>query len=260
MCQVEGLEEFLNPSDFDLSKPVEEALNGSPDIPRTACRTSTRRKPIKDEPKSTQPLSRTRRGTRGRTTEDIDQENKDVNVPITPAAPSGSRRASAAALSRRNIETQMREDEEDKKKEAQGRSAVPSSRGRPPVASARRKLETQKEVNSVQRVYSTRRSVRLLENNMAKLSMMENGSAEPIKIDRDLFEEMGNSSERSEVSVEVEKNIQGMCLGTRIYTFRFSNYYMRNFLSICTCVTCVFAFLNKEYYIIFTFSREIKMV
>ncbi|XP_059459589.1 uncharacterized protein LOC132189087 isoform X2 [Corylus avellana] len=206
---VEGLEEFLNPSDSDLSKPVEEALNGSPDIPRTACRTSTRRKPIKDEPKSTQPLSRTRRGTRGRTAEDIDQENKDVNVPITPAAPSGSRRASVAASSRRNIETQMKEDEEDKKKEAQGRSAVPSSRGRPPVASARRKLETQKEVNSVQRVYSTRRSVRLLENNMAKLSMMENGSAEPIKIDRDLFEEMGNSSETSEVSVEVEKNIQG---------------------------------------------------
>lgn len=200
---VEGLEELLNPSDSDLSKPAEETLTGSPGIPRTACRTSTRRKPIKEEPKSTQPLSCTRRGTRGKTAEDIDEENKDVNVPITPAAPSGRRRAPAASASR-NIETQMREDE---KNEAKGRSAVPSSRGRPPVASARRKLEPKKEDNSVQRVYSTRRSVRLLENSMAKLSMMEKGNAEPEKIERDLFEEMTNSSERSEVSVEVEKNI-----------------------------------------------------
>jgi hypothetical protein len=213
MCQVEGLEEFLNPSDSDLSKPAEETLIGSPDIPRTACRTSTRRKPIQEEPKSTQPLTRTRRGTRGRTAEDIDQENKDVNVHTTPVVASGRRRAPAASA-RRNIETQMREDEEDGKNEAKGRSAVPSSRGRPPVASARRKLETQKEENSVQGVYSTRRSVRLLENKMAKLCMMKNGSAEPVNMDRDLFEEMANSSERSEVSVEVEKNIHGMCLGT----------------------------------------------
>ena len=40
-------------------------MNGSPDIPRTAARASTRRKPTKQVTKSTQPLMRTRRGTRG---------------------------------------------------------------------------------------------------------------------------------------------------------------------------------------------------
>lgn len=66
-----------------------------PDIPRTACRTSTRRKPIKEEPESSQPLTRTRCGTRVRVVEVVDQERNEV--PKTPAVPSNRRRTPAAS-------------------------------------------------------------------------------------------------------------------------------------------------------------------
>ncbi|KAF5450869.1 hypothetical protein F2P56_031187 [Juglans regia] len=208
---VEGLEEILNPSNSVLSKSTGETVIGLPDIPRTACRTSTRRKPIKEESEISQTLTRSRRGTNGRITKDIDQENNDANAPITPAGPNSRRRAPAASACR-NIEKQLREDDENEKIEAQGRNDVPktpaitSSRRRAPTAPGHKKLETQNGDSSVQRVYSTRRSVRLLEQNMEKLSIMENGKEEPAKVD-DLFEEPGNTSERPEVSVELEKNI-----------------------------------------------------
>ena len=203
MCQVEGLEEFLNPSDSYLSQSLEKNVNGLPNIPRTAARASTRRKPTKQETESTQPLMRTRRATRGSAAQGIDQENKDVNVLITPAlAVPGGRRRVPAASSRRKIETQLREAEEDEKSEAQERSdvvetpVVPSTRRRAPATLALWKLETE---NSVQRVYSTRHSVRLLAKNLGKMSLVENGKSEPVKID-DLSEEMANSSEISERS------------------------------------------------------------
>ncbi|KAG6655746.1 hypothetical protein I3843_05G212600 [Carya illinoinensis] len=208
---VEGLEEILNPSNSVLSKSTGEAVIGLPDIPRTACRTSTRRKPIKEESEISQTLTRSRRGTNGRIPKDIDQENNDANAPITPAGPNSRRRAPAASACR-NIEKQLREDDENEKIEAQGRNDVPktpaitSSRRRAPNAPAHTKLETQNGDTSVQRVYSTRRSVRLLEQNMEKLSIMENGKEEPAKAD-DLFEEPSNTSQRPEVSVELEKNI-----------------------------------------------------
>ncbi|KAG6655745.1 hypothetical protein I3843_05G212600 [Carya illinoinensis] len=216
---VEGLEEILNPSNSVLSKSTGEAVIGLPDIPRTACRTSTRRKPIKEESEISQTLTRSRRGTNGRIPKDIDQENNDANAPITPAGPNSRRRAPAASACR-NIEKQLREDDENEKIEAQGRNDVPktpaitSSRRRAPNAPAHTKLETQNGDTSVQRVYSTRRSVRLLEQNMEKLSIMENGKEEPAKAD-DLFEEPSNTSQRPEVSVELEKNISGVNKQTR---------------------------------------------
>ncbi|KAG2709322.1 hypothetical protein I3760_05G233400 [Carya illinoinensis] len=208
---VEGLEEILNPSNSVLSKSTAEAVIGLPDIPRTACRTSTRRKPIKEESEISQTLTRSRRGTNGRIPKDIDQENNDANAPITPAGPNSRRRAPVASACR-NIEKQLREDDENEKIEAQGRNDVPktpaitSSRRRAPNAPAHTQLETQNGDTLVQRVYSTRRSVRLLEQNMEKLSIMENGKEEPAKVD-DLFEEPSNTSQRPEVSVELEKNI-----------------------------------------------------
>ena len=214
MCQVEGLEEFLNPSDSYLSQSLEKNVNGLPNIPCTAARASTRRKPTKQETESTQPLTRARRATRGSAAQGIDQENKDVNVLITPAlAVPGGRRRVPAASSRRKIETQLREAEEDEKSEAQERSdvvetpVVPSTRRRAPATSALWKLETE---NSVQRVYSTRHSVRLLAKNLGKMSLVENGKSEPVKID-DLSEEMASSSEISELSVQFEKEMSGMC-------------------------------------------------
>ncbi|KAH0978646.1 hypothetical protein GBA52_005823 [Prunus armeniaca] len=127
---VEGLEEFLNQSKSDPQQSPEKTMNGSLSIPRTAGRTSTRRKPIQVEPESSQPLTQSRRGARRAVSEEMDQEKTEV--PKTPAAPNTRRRA--------------------------------------PAASARQNT-TQKENPSVQSVYNTRRSVRLLEKNMAKLSL-----------------------------------------------------------------------------------------
>ncbi|KAI5347328.1 PREDICTED: dentin sialophospho [Prunus dulcis] len=127
---VEGLEEFLNQSKSDTQQSPEKTMNGSLSIPRTAGRTSTRRKPIQVEPESSQPLTQSRRGTRRAVSEEMDQEKTEV--PKTPAAPNTRRRAPAAS-SRQNT--------------------------------------TQKENPSVQSVYNTRRSVRLLEKNMEKLSL-----------------------------------------------------------------------------------------
>ena len=207
---VEGLGESLNPSDSNLSQSPEKNVNGSPDIPRTAAKALTRRKPTKQETESTQPLTRTCRGTRGSAAQGIDQENKDVNVLITLAlAVPGSHRRVPAASSCRKIETRLREAEEDEKSEAQERSeavetpVVPSTQQRAPVTSALRKLETE---NSVQQVYSTRHSVRLLEKNLGKMSLVENGKSEPVKID-DFSEEMANSSEISELSVQFGKEM-----------------------------------------------------
>lgn len=135
-----------------------------PDVSRTAGRTSTRRKPIREEPES-EPLTRTRGGTRGRVVEEVDQERS--GVPKTPAAPSSRRRA--------------------------------------PADSAR-----QKEENSVQKVYGTRRSVRLLEKNMEKLSLKEDGELGPLKID-ELTREIFSGSEKSNGS-SFEKGMFCICL------------------------------------------------
>ncbi|KAL6296339.1 hypothetical protein ACE6H2_004481 [Prunus campanulata] len=60
-------------------------MDGSLSIPRTARRTSTRRKPIQVEPESSQPLTQSRPA--------MDQEKTEV--PKTPAAPNTWRKASA---------------------------------------------------------------------------------------------------------------------------------------------------------------------
>ncbi|CAL9009003.1 unnamed protein product [Prunus brigantina] len=148
---VEGLEEFLNQSKSDPQQSPEKTMNGSLSIPRTAGRTSTRRKPIQVEPESSQPLTQSRRGTRRAVSEEMDQEKTEV--PKTPAAPNTRRRA--------------------------------------PAASARQNT-TQKENPSVQSVYNTRRSVRLLEKNMAKLSL-DYESSMSFKMD-ELSTEINNGS------------------------------------------------------------------
>ncbi|KAL5565132.1 hypothetical protein UlMin_028296 [Ulmus minor] len=117
---VEGLEEILNKSTSDSQQFPEETMIGSPEAPRTSCRTTTRQKPIKEE-----------------------QGNSDVHN--TPAPLTGRRRA------------------------------VP--------VSARQRTESCKVESLVQRVYSTRRSVRLLEKTMEKLTMDEDGNTESIKMD-----------------------------------------------------------------------------
>ncbi|KAL5564501.1 hypothetical protein UlMin_027665 [Ulmus minor] len=136
---VEGLEEILNKSTSDSQQFPEETMIGSPEAPRTSCRTTTRQKPIKEE-----------------------QGNSDVH---NSPAPLTSRRR-----------------------------AVP--------VSARQRTESRKVESLVQRVYSTRRSVRLLEKTMEKLTMDEDGNTESIKMD-DLDDDSTNFGDNSQTISEV---------------------------------------------------------
>lgn len=138
-------------------------MNESVENPRTACRTSTRRQTVKEDQQSLQPLTRTRGRTRQNVAEGDDREKRDTTK--TPAATSGRRAA--------------------------------------PAASARQqKRETEKEGTSMQRAYTTRRSVKLLEKNMAKMNLMEDEeNTGTLKMD-DFSTEMVNGSEITEDSLE----------------------------------------------------------
>lgn len=146
---VEGIEELIQASESKTQQSAEELVIGSPEVPRTACRTTTRRKPVK-ESESSQPLTRTRGATRRRTKEEFEEEKNDV--PATPT--------------------------------------MASSRTTAPVASTRRKTEIAKEpIQMGSLAYSTRRSVRLAEKQLAELSLNGRGKTKPIKID-DFSKEM----------------------------------------------------------------------
>ncbi|KAK9914659.1 hypothetical protein M0R45_038425 [Rubus argutus] len=154
-----------------LNQSPEKAMIGSVSIPRTAARTTTRRKAAKEEPESSQPLTRTTRraATRKTVAEEVDQEKTEVPQK-TPAA-------------------------------------APTTRRRAPAASARQKTEAQTETTtSVQRAYSTRRSVRLLGKTMAKMSLdKESNMASSIE---ELSTDTTNFSEQSEGSVVKGSDMQ----------------------------------------------------
>ncbi|XP_058002516.1 uncharacterized protein LOC131168866 [Hevea brasiliensis] len=180
--KVEGLDELNTRSDPQESP--EKTKNAEP---RTACRTSTRRKPINVEPESSQPKTRTRHATRRMVAEEPEQENKNVNLPETPAMTTTRRRAPAASATRK-MDAQLMEVGEDEKLVGQEKSDVPetpairTSRSKTPAVSTRRKIEGQKDEKSVQTVYATRQSVRLLEKSMAELSL-EKRRVEAVKIE-----------------------------------------------------------------------------
>ncbi|WJX44931.1 hypothetical protein P8452_31854 [Trifolium repens] len=194
--QVEGLDEILNPREGgDVGTPAVQ--------PRTACRTSTQRKPVS---------TRVNRGARAGVTEGVvEQENKDANVAVTPAVvPSGRRRA-PAVYSRRKKEVIDLEDSGDDKTEVQGKPAdvaktpavAPTSRSKAAGRSVLNKNEIP-EGTSVQKAYSTRRSVRLLGSSLSKMSLVETDDTKQTKID-DVSEEMSSVSQHEEVSVDTEK-------------------------------------------------------
>lgn len=182
--KVEGLDEFTN-----LQSP-EKATAGSPEVLHTSCRTSTRKKPLRIEPESSQqPSTRTPCTTRRRVIGgDDDQENKNANHPETPAVPASRKRTSATSA-RRKMETKVMEIVEDQQKKNVSTPAARSCRRMAPSDSARRKVEAQKEEVSVQRVYSTRQSLRLLEKSMGGMSLKEKESVGPLKMDG-LFKEI----------------------------------------------------------------------
>ncbi|KAJ6877560.1 hypothetical protein NC651_030343 [Populus alba x Populus x berolinensis] len=180
--KVEGLDEFTNaPPKSDSQQSPEKA--GSNEILQTSCRTSTRKKPLRIEPESSQkPLTRT---------------PKNANHPETPAMPASRNRISATSA-RRKMETKMMEIAEDQQKNNVAKTpAANSCRRMAPAVSARRKVEAQKEEVSVQRVYSTRQSLRLLERSMGGMSLKEKGSVGPLKMD-DLCKEIDDVEMKEE--------------------------------------------------------------
>ncbi|XP_050213846.1 uncharacterized protein LOC126665173 [Mercurialis annua] len=195
---VEGLEELLN---APRSESPERTTNAEP---RTAIRTSTRRNPTNAEPESSQILTRTRRATRRTGAEEAEQENKDVNLLVTPAVPASRRRVPAASA-RRKIDAQLLDTVEDVKPVVEEKNDVPpetpamqSTRRKATVASTRKKMEVQKDVNSVQRAYGTRNSVRLLEKSLGGLSLKEEKTVDAVKIEG-LYED--------NEQVELKKNV-----------------------------------------------------
>ncbi|KAK7307981.1 hypothetical protein VNO77_41516 [Canavalia gladiata] len=132
--QVKGLDELVNrPVEHDAQGFQEDKVIATPD---THCRTSTRRKAA--------------RGGEG-----IEQENKDMNMAATPAVPTSRRRATAIST-RRKTKPQVPDDEKN------GGQGKPTEVPKTPAA-----------VSTVTRAYNTRRSVRLLEKNLSKMSLMD---------------------------------------------------------------------------------------
>ncbi|MBA0853076.1 hypothetical protein Goshw_013145 [Gossypium schwendimanii] len=175
---VEGLEEFKNQS----QSPEKTMNKTSQEIPSTISRTSTRRKPTKEEHQTAQSTVRTRKTTRR--TAELDEENKNLNVTETPAVTTNtSRRA-------KKIEPEVKD---QKKSDLVETPALRSGRRRPGVGSTRRKVE-----DTLQTGYGTRRSVRLLEKCMEGLSLKESEKMEPVKADEMVESEVQNNDGQSE--------------------------------------------------------------
>ncbi|KAJ0244566.1 LisH domain-like protein [Hirschfeldia incana] len=144
---VEGVEEFMNQTEStrDLS-PTSVAKN-MPSAARTAART-TRRK-TKDETQPSELVTRSCLVTSKSLAGEMEQENRNTNV--DPALPPSRRRAAVTSVAMNLEESKT-----------------------PAVRSTRRGAQAAAVSESVQRVYSTRRSVKLLEESMADLSLKTN--------------------------------------------------------------------------------------
>ncbi|KAF5735427.1 hypothetical protein HS088_TW15G00929 [Tripterygium wilfordii] len=138
--QVEGLDDILNQTE---SNPLQ-----SPENPRTA-----RRKPSNAEPGSSKSLTSARHASRRTTAEEVNEENKNVSVPETSAAPTTRTRATVHSA-RQKVETHLEEAEEgQEKRDVPETLAIPNSRRRAPATSSSRKVDGQEDEGSVQRVY-----------------------------------------------------------------------------------------------------------
>ncbi|KAG6605664.1 hypothetical protein SDJN03_02981, partial [Cucurbita argyrosperma subsp. sororia] len=205
---VEGIEEFLNGEGSGVPEsPMKQEFVNS-EILRTAQRTTTRRRTVKDESVTT----RTRRAAAARCTEE--SENRDLNVVLTtPSLASGRRRTAAASSACKKVDFQMTVDVVEKedndldqeKNDIDKTPSIVESRKRVAAASTRRRTETRNNVATERRVYSTRRSARLLEKSMESLSLGGDEKREPISVHMS-FDEMPDSigSVKEDTSIEVE--------------------------------------------------------
>ncbi|XP_059667378.1 uncharacterized protein LOC132312854 [Cornus florida] len=192
---IEGIEEILKPSESETVQSSIESPErmtiASSGVSRTGGRTSTRRKAIKEEPESSQICTRTtRRATRRTLASEVEEAKVDVSE--TPAVAPGTRKRVPVASARREVETQLKEGEEDQKigdqmvhdkKDVPETPAATTGRRRGTLASARLKIETdlgKEKGSSVRRVYSTRRSVRMSETKMEEPNKKQNKRNEEV--------------------------------------------------------------------------------
>lgn len=190
--QVEGLDEILNPSEGDFGTPAVQ--------PRTASRTTTQRKTVN-------------RGARvGVAAGDVEQENKDANVPVTPAVvPSSRRRVPVVSTHRKKEVTGLDDNSDDGKSEVQGKpvdvaktpAVAPRSRARGAGRSVCNKNEIPDGTSVQKAAYSTRRSVRLLGKTLSKMSLVETEDTGLTKND-DVSEEVSGVSEHIEDSFDTD--------------------------------------------------------
>nr|KYP68023.1 hypothetical protein KK1_021640 [Cajanus cajan] len=196
--QVEGLDEILNPIEGDVGTPSVQQ--------RTAARASTQRKAAREEAEK---ASRPNRGG-ARAEGVVEQENKDgnvINVTVT-VTPAPSRRKATAVSTRRKKEVEIVEEDADADKNEVQEKLKPSDLPKTPAAApmsrargAGRSVCTAGGT-SMQKAYNTRRSVRLLEKDLSKMSLVDSGL---VKIDDDASQEFSNVSQQLEDSFEAEK-------------------------------------------------------
>ncbi|KAL6527030.1 hypothetical protein OROGR_016120 [Orobanche gracilis] len=168
---VEGIDDFMQTSQSGTAQSFAESLETpevtSPFPPPTAGR-STRRTNIanKEAPESVNPTTRARRTTRK-------TQVKDADAIGTPASMAQTnRKKGQMASARRNMDSQLKECVDEDKKDLLMTPA-------PMESTSRRRRVGESAVN---RVYSTRRSVRLaVKNNVEMVNEVENEESQVFK-------------------------------------------------------------------------------
>ncbi|KAL0382512.1 UNVERIFIED_CONTAM: hypothetical protein Scaly_0538500 [Sesamum calycinum] len=172
---VEGIEELMQLSQSETAQsstesPVRCEVT-SPYVPPTGGRSTRRRNVAKEEPETVKPMTRTRRTPCKTLVKDADESQ--AHITETPAlVAQTNRKKSQMASACRKMDSQLMECVEEEKKDV---LITPAPMG---VTSRRRRV---KEESAVQKVYSTRRSVRLAEKNVEKLNVAENEGSELFK-------------------------------------------------------------------------------
>ncbi|BAT91190.1 hypothetical protein LR48_Vigan08g197900 [Vigna angularis] len=143
-------------------------------------------------------------GDRNDASEVTEQENKDANVP--PVTPAAGRRRATAVSTRKKKEVEIVEEDGDKNDAPKTVAAASVARRRATSVSVCTTKNETAGGNSVQRTYSTRRSVRLLENGLSKMSLIDTEDSGFVKIDDDdVSQELSNVSNQVEDSCHTEE-------------------------------------------------------
>lgn len=162
----------MQPSQSETTQSSVDSLEGleitSPYVPPTGGRSTRRRNVLKEELEAVTSVTTTRRTTR-RTAAKVSHESQ-VDTLETPALVSQtSRRNGQMASACQKMDSQLKECiEEEEKKDV---SMTPAPLG---VTSRRRRVEE----GTVQKAYSTRRSVRLAEKNVDVLNDVKSEESE----------------------------------------------------------------------------------